>query len=232
MIGFNQGSAATGNVELVPANTLSHAAISFEETRFTKPNEEKGTAGGGRYLNCKITLVGAPNDRRVIFHSLFDPEDPKNSEGGRSMGLGHLVRIMEAMGIFDVNNPASYRPMSFDQAVALVTQGTAAGKHIAVEVGVQKGTGGYQDKNVVRNFLTPNPKSDTFLKWKKLQGQAAAAGGAVPVAGFGAPAAPASPFGAPQAAPVGVPFGQSAPGWLAPGAAAAGQTKLDDEIPF
>jgi len=224
MIGFSQDTAKIGNIELVPQGTLSRAILSVEKQGFSKPNPEKGTAGGGEYYECKITLVGAPYEKRTIFHYLLNPEDPKHTQQGRDLGLGALVRMLEATGVFEPANPASYRSMTFRDAVGALLAAQGAGKTIAIEVGVQKGTGGYQDKNVIRAFLSPNPKSDSYKKWQKLQegGQAMAA-----------PALPASGFmqSAPDpvaAAPAG--FGSSAPGWLGGGGQAT--KPMDDAIPF
>jgi hypothetical protein len=225
MMNFNQDSAATGNVELVPQGTLARATISFEKDGLSKPNHEKGTPGGGHYKECKITLADGRYARRVIFHYLSNPEDAKNSEAARNMGLSALVRMLEAAGVFDPSNPASYRAMSFDQACAALVQAQGMNRTIAVEVGIAKSTGGYQDKNVVRAFLSPNPKSDSHAKWKKLLAgdTGAAATPMAPATGFMAPPAqqPQPQHG----------YGQAAPGWI--GASAPQQQKpMDDQIPF
>jgi hypothetical protein len=94
------------------------------------------------------------------------------------------------------------------------------GGTIAFEVGIQKGTGGYSDKNVVRQYLSPNPKSDSFKKWQQLAG-----GAASPTQGA---LAGGSFFKGPQQASA--PAALSQPSWL--GGANAAAPKLDDDIPF
>jgi len=199
MIGFSQDTAKIGNIELVPAGTLARAVITFEKDGLSKPNPEKGAAGGGHYKECKITISEGPFSRRVMFHFLSNPEDPKNSDKAKEMGLGALVRMLEATGVFDPSNPASYRGMTFDQACQAIAQAQSMGRTIAVEVGISKGTGGYSDKNVVRTFLSPNPKSDSAVKWKKLaSGQTG-----------GAPATPSAPATGFLAAPPAQPAAQA-----------------------
>lgn len=236
---FNQKTATMGNSELLPIGTLAKAIFSWDEVGYTKPNPEKNTQGGGMYLKGKLTISEGPFARRTIFHNLFNPEDQRNSEGARTMGMGQLVRMLESAGVFNPADPSSYRSMSFQQAMDAIVRRQGQGGFIGIETGIQKGTGGYQDKAVVRNFLCPNPKSDSFGKWKKLMeggggAPAAPAGGA-----FGMPAAqrPAAPpvsggfpqtydtLGAPQA-----PMGTGAPGgWLASGQMSG---TAGDDIPF
>lgn len=259
MMNFDQNTATIGNMELIPAGTLCKGVIVCEEAKLTKANPEKGTTGGGRYLSCKITVTEGPFTKRSIYTMLMDPEDQNNSEKAREMGLGQLVRMLEAVGVFDPANPVSYRAMTFDQAWLALAQRQSQGAAVAFEVGIQKGTGGYSDKNVVRNYLSPNPKSDSFKKWQQLQ---AGGGGAIPAVqgsfgGFGAPAggagagaqqAPAGFFRAPQASQTmggaaqaggAAPMGAGAPaGWLAQGnptaqaPLGAGGPLGSDDIPY
>ena len=243
---FNPEQSATGEMSLIPAGTLAWAFLSVEDaTKTTKPNEEKGTKGGGSYFWCKLTVMDGPYAKRTIFHSLFDPEDMLNSEGARTMGFGQLIRMLEAVGVFDHTNLASYKAMDFRQAVGEILRANQIGRPLALEIGIQKGTGGYSDKNVIRNFLTPNPKSDTFKKWANLQ--AGIAGGTPVRAAMGVPQGFQAPTGGGfflggagvsafkgPAATGAIPTGGAAkPGWLGGGEAPkAGASTTDDDLPY
>lgn len=258
MLNFDTNTTTVSNIELIPAGTLCKGVIVCEEAKLTKPNPEKGTAGGGRYLSCKITIAEGPFLKRSIYTMLMDPEDMHHSEAARTMGLGQLVRMLEATGVFDPANPASYRAMTFDQAWQAIVMRQSQGATVAIEVGIQKGTGGYSDKNVVRNYLSPNPKSDSFKKWQTLQA-GGGVGGIPPVqgafAGFGG-----APMSSPTAAAPGffrgpegqalmaaaptmatppattvtaTPLGSGTPaGWLAAGNPAGAQVRLGASGPL
>lgn len=231
---FTTDSTKLANGEMIPAGVLARAIFSWEETRFTKPNPEKGTRGGGAYLLGKLTIMDGPYAKRTIFHNLFNPEDMNNSEGARTMGMGQLVRMLESTGVFDPANPATYRSMSFTQAMEAIRSRQAQGGFVGIETGIQKGTGGYADKSSVRNFLSPNPKSDSFAKWKKMMegdtGQPATARSALPAGssfgGFAPP--PANGFAPPTQAQARNP--NTPPGWLGAGGDPGPEPR--DEIPF
>ena len=223
-----------GGGELIPTGTLAFATFHVQAVTLTKET-------GARMASLELTLSTGPYARRKVFTYLMDPDDAKHKEDSRLRAQGELARMLEAAGICQAANPSSYaRITSFEQALQELTAATAAGKPIAIKVGLSKGKNGYEDKNNVGSYLSPNPNGDSFRSWSGLLAGTSANGattGSVGVAmpGFGAPAAqPAAPaasgFGAPRAAAL------AAPGWIGGGTVAppppAAPAALDDEIPF
>lgn len=240
---FNDETAAQGSTDLIPAGTIAWATVMNRGVKLSNQT-------GGRMADLEITLASGPFQRRKVWTFVLDPDDMNNSEAGRTMGQGQLVRMLEAVGFCVAGNQASYQRQelrTFDGCVGVIERGIQSGRYIGVKIGIQKGTGGYSDKNKVESFLTPNPKSGSSRDWQILQtgdkpGESSAprpqGGGAVQTtvntAGWGAPqAAPAQPAG-----------GMSAPAWVGgasaapanpPANAAPQQTTaahVDDEIPF
>lgn len=238
---FDENTAAQGATDLIPAGTIAWATAASRGIKLSK-------ATGGRMADMEFTIASGPFTRRKVWGFILDPDDMNNSEAGRTMGQGQLVRMLEAVGFCVPGNQASYQRQelrTFDGCVAVIERGIQSGRYIGVKIGVEKGTGGYQDKNKVESFLTPNPKSGSSRDWQILQSgdkpgessgprPASGSGGAVQTtvntAGWGAPQAA-------QAQPAG---GMSAPAWVggasAPAAQAPQQAQqaalVDDEIPF
>ena len=70
------------------------------------------------------------------------------------MGETAIKRILESRG----------QGMSVEHLQEL------SGARVGVHVGIEKGTGGYPDKNKVVEFLTPNPASTGNKNWLVLTG--------------------------------------------------------------
>lgn len=208
---FNPTAQHTPAAELVPNNTLAFCMVKVQGLKMSQST-------GGRYASLELTIDRGPFERRKVFSMVGDPTDSNNSEKYRQMSLAALQHMLEAAGIFNPADPNSYAAFanaSFDQVMAALD-----GRTVAIKIKIEKGTGGYEDKNAVADWLSPNPASRTFKKWQELLSPAPTAHSAVahgvvgnPGPGyaggtqFAAPAAPAAP--APAAGQGGV------PAWLA-----------------
>ena len=200
---FSPESGAGESSQLIPAGTLHFAQFHPQEIRTSK--------SGGRYASIELTLIDGPYERRKIWTLIMDPLDPKNvkpelrAEGkadGAQMGLTALTRILESAGVFNIGNPATYR--QFDGATFEQILAAADLKKVAIKIKVKKGTDGYEDKNDVGEWLSPNPKSGGHRAWLTL------IGGPDSIA-----AARQNAFNAgPVIPPVAKPQAGSAPGWL------------------
>lgn len=243
MVQFNENTAAQGSVGLIPAGTLVWLAVSVRSIGPAK-------SSGVNQADMEFTVAGGPFTKRKVWAYITDPDDPGASEAAREMSGGALARMLEAVGVCKPGNPDSYRNpriATFKGCIDTLVAATGAGRFVAARMTIEKGTGGYQDKNRP-DFLSPNPNSGSKKAWAELvaagtAGVAGAPAGAPP-ATLPAPAwggqAAAAVTGAPapvQPAPIARPSALSAPAWTTPGATqapAAGQaaTTLDDDIPF
>jgi len=208
---FDQTTGASGSSsnQLIPHGTLAFALL-----KVTGVKKSKRT--GGEYANLELTINAGEYERRKVWTVIMNPQDPANmdeikrAEGkpdGAKMGLVALTRIFEAAGVF-TNDPRSYQKFNGATFVEILQhiEGLTAG----IKVKIAKGGDGYDDKNEVAEFLSPNPASGASQNWTKLTG-----GTSVPEArksAFTAPVQAPAPIQAPvQAAK---PSASSTPPWL------------------
>ena len=215
MMDFSQGAgaASSNSSEPIPRGQLAWAILNV---RGVKPSRS-----GGAYIDAELTIdEGQPFARRKLWDMIGDPNNTGNSEAYRQMGLVAITRILEAGRNAGPNNPAGYKIADYSQLNGL---------RVAIKVGIEKGQDGYEDKNRVADYLTPNPASvdghkpflllqqGVFNKDASPTPAPAAQGG---FSGFGAPAPAATGgfpgFGGTASAPA------SAGGW---GSAPAGNTQ-------
>jgi Protein of unknown function (DUF669). len=154
-------SSGTGNsFELIPGGTLAWVDINVREI--------KRSQNGGQYIDTELTIPDGPFQGRKIFAKIMDPLFEENSTAARQMGVVALTRILEACGQFNPAEPDSYNQFEGGgiQALALAIDQQRA----AIKIKVSKGQNGYEDKNDVGEWLTPNPAATRGFKfWKNLQ---------------------------------------------------------------
>jgi hypothetical protein len=208
---FDQTTGASGSSsnQLIPHGTLAFAAI-----KVTGVKKSKRT--GGEYANLELTITEGEYQRRKVWTVIMNPQDPANmddvkrAEGkpdGAKMGLVALTRIFEAAGVF-TNDPRSYQKFNGATFVEILQhiEGLTAG----IKVKVAKGGDGYDDKNEVAEFLSPNPASGASLNWNKLVGGATVQDARK--SAFTAPVQAPAPIQAPAQAAK--PSASSTPPWL------------------
>ena len=183
MMNFAQGAGQSSGSDLIPNGQLAWAILNVRGI--------KASQSGGQYLDVELTLEeGQPYGRKKIWDMIGDPMFAGNSEAYRQMGQVAIARILESGRGAGPANPGGYVIQSYDQLSSL---------RVAVKIGIKKGTGGYEDKNNIAEYLTPNPASKSgHAGFIKLQAGEHAPGGAKPApAGFQA----ATGFGQAQPAP-------------------------------
>lgn len=145
--------------DLVPAGTLAFAVVTVSGVNISQNS-------GGKNAKLELTLSSGPYAGRKIWNYLGDPTDPKNSEKYQQMSLAALQHMLEAAGIFNPADPATYQRFAnatFEQILAALD-----GKTVAIKTRIEKGSPGYDDKATVGDWLSPNPASRGFKKWQEL----------------------------------------------------------------
>lgn len=200
---FSTQSGVSAPNDLIPNGFLCWAMLTHRGM--------KNSQSGGRYADLEFVVAeNQPHARRKFWAMVGDPDADGNSEGYRNMGMVSLTRMVEAAGLVDPKNPASYEQLNgatCDQVMNMLD-----GKYVAVRVKIEKGQEGYSDKNTVGDFLTPNEQSSGYKNFVKLvagdhgiSANPAARGGAGGSGGgFGGGARPVAP------APAGGGFGRPA----------------------
>lgn len=159
-------------IGLIPHGTVSKAVLNV---RGIKPSQK-----GGQYIDCEFTLVGGEFNGRKVWSIIMDPYFAGNSQQAKDIGSKFSVRLLETAGVPE----ATYSQFTSIQQIAE----QIAGKECVIKVGIKKGEGGYQDKNTVLDYLSPNPESGTSESFKKVM-----SGVATPSASSGKPTFLSSP---------------------------------------
>jgi hypothetical protein len=159
---FSPESSNTGSTsfDLIPAGTLAKVVVIVKEIKLSQ-------ATGAKVIDLELVIDGGKYDRRRVYGVICDPWDLKTSEKGKEMAVGTITRIMEYIGVFDPANPESYN--AFNSAgieeVAMAINTKTAG----IVIGIKKGSNGYSDRNEVKEWQSPNPKSNGFKSFSAAQ---------------------------------------------------------------
>lgn len=180
---FSAGAGAQSAFDLIPNGQLAWAIIEYRGL--------KSSQSGGQYLDLILTLDdNQPFARRKVFERIGDPAFAGNSDAYKQMAFAAIARVLEAGAGAGPNKPDAYKiPTRLDGAP---DYSVLNGMRVGVKIKVEKGTGGYDDKNTVAEYLTPNPTSCGNKGWVKLlAGQYGATAPAQTAAGgFGTATAP------------------------------------------
>lgn len=152
----NQGQS----VDLIPAGTLLLTTITDIKVSHSKKS-------GGKMAQFEFTVARGPFERRKIWKYVGDPADDKNSEKWRQMCLADLQHMLESCGVFNPADPSSYASFanaSFEQVLQALE-----GKPVAIVASIEKGTDGNDDRNGVKQILSPNPNGRTHKKYDQVR---------------------------------------------------------------
>ena len=186
--------------QLIPHGTLASAVLTVKGVKRSKNTN-------GEYGSIELTISEGDFTGRKVWSVIMNPLDEINSEGARKMGITNLTRMFEAAGLFQIGNTESYKKYNGADFTEMLT--LLDGQTIGIRIKVAKGKDGYEDKNEVADYLTPNPESNGYPGWQKLHG------GAVEAYNGNKPAAQA--FGVnpkPTQTQQPTKSGASAPSWL------------------
>lgn len=119
----------------------------------------KDSKSGGRYLDIELTVKeGQPFERRKVFEIVMDPMFDGNSPEAQNMGYVAIRRILEAGAGAGPQHAERYNISDYSQL---------SGLEVPVRLKVEKQEG-YDPKNRVAEWLTPNPDSSGYAGYKKL----------------------------------------------------------------
>jgi hypothetical protein len=172
MFSSSSGASEKSN-SLIPDKTLALGIIKVLEIKRSQKTN-------GEYARVEFVITEGEYANRHIWSIIMNPLDANNvneanrAEGksdGAKMGLIALTRMFEAAGLVDYTKEGEYPEMvgkSFQELLAMLD-----GNVVAFKVKVAKGTGGYEDKNEIAEYLSPNPGSGSVVGWRKLHADAA-----------------------------------------------------------
>ena len=184
---FSPESSNTGSnaaFDLIPAGTIAKVVIIVRDIKHSQST-------GARYLDLELVVDGGKFDRRRIFAVICDPWDPQTSEKAKEMAVGTITRIMESIGVFDHANPETYN--AFNNAGIQEVGMAISAKPVYIVIGIQKGKDGRADRNEVKEWTSPNPKSNGFKNYSLALAGAESVTPAQPEVKAVAPVKPATP---------------------------------------
>ena len=207
---FSKHAGANQANNLIPKGQLAWAIINYRGY--------KNSNSGGGYLDVELVIDDdQPFARRKIWEMIGDPHNPGNSEGYRDMGARAITHILEAARGAGPENPAGYQLPGDAPAAYQALHGL----RVPIKIKIEEGKDGYEDKNKVAEWLTPNPQSKSHKAYKQLLAgvyntNAGAVQPSVQPTMFGGaasaqPAAMPTSWGAPPPQPPAAPPAQAAP---------------------
>lgn len=164
---FSTTSGASAPNDLIPDGFLCWAMLTMRGMK--KGNSLNKDDKYSQYADLELTIAAKqPFERKKLWTKVGDPDYADNTKGFRDMGMTSLTRMVEAAGLVNPKDPASYDRLSGKscQEVMLMLDG----KYVAIKVKIEKGGEGYQDKNDVGDYLTPNEQSSSYKNYVKLVG--------------------------------------------------------------
>ena len=183
---FSPETSNTGSnsIELIPAGTIAKVVIIVRDIKHSQST-------GAKYLDLELVVDGGKYDRRRIFSVICDPWDPATSEKAKEMAVGSITRVMESIGVFNPANPDTYNV--FNNASINEVAEAMNTKSLHIVIGIQKGKDGRADKNEVKEWTSPNPKSNGYKSYQLAQSgaESVASAAAAPAATISKPAQPA-----------------------------------------
>lgn len=161
MLDFSGGAGAGSSTDLLPNGQLAFVVVGFREVK-TGPS-------GGRYVDIELTIDdNQPFARRKVWTRIMDPMDPNNSDSAKQMGMAHITRILEAARWGTQNGPFNEEAFKGQGGYVIGDYADLHGLRAAVKIKIQPARDGYDAKNDIAEFLSPNPKSASFKTWEKL----------------------------------------------------------------
>lgn len=155
--GANPNGQMGGN-ELLPKGTLAWCNVTVRPFNMDQGEIEtpsKSTQGNA-YLDLELTILDGPYARRKV----WDRPGVAGSEKYVQAGFAAIRHILEVGRNAGPQNQAGYQINDY-LALDNIT--------CAIKIGVDPAKDGYEAKNTVACYLSPNPESDTHKDFERLR---------------------------------------------------------------
>ena len=131
-------------MDLIPRGFLCWAQVTFRGMKISPTT-------GSRYADLELTIAEKqPYARKKIFTKVADPDHMDNSEKYRQMGMTSLTRMVEAAGLVNPEDDASYGKLAGRNMEAVMAM--LDGKYVAIKVKVEPGVSrAGEDKTMLAN---------------------------------------------------------------------------------
>lgn len=155
---FNDADKASGGFDLIPANTIAPMILTIRPGAHGDGGWlKKSASSDAEMLDCEIVITGGPYRNRKIWQNMV-VSGGKVDEAGKSKA-GNITRSMlrsileSARGIRSDDTSDAAK-----QARVVSGYGDFSGLEFVGKIGVEKGTGGYSDKNKLLAAVGPESR--------------------------------------------------------------------------
>lgn len=148
---------------LIPNGTVCRAIIAVKLGDMEIPEFgngmwfKKSVTSNAKWMELEFTIVGGEHDKRKFWHKIFVDGDKMGASGiplAKEIGLSTLRSIIESANNI---NPSDMSETAM-QRRNISGVNDLSGMEICAKVGIEKGTGGYEDQNRLMAAVTPNQK--------------------------------------------------------------------------
>ena len=155
--------APTQTRTLIPNGTVCRAIIVVKmgDTEIPEFGNglwfKKSANTSAKWMELEFTVVGGEHDKRKFWHRIFVDGDKRGASGiplAKEIGLSTLRSIIESANSIDPSDMSE----AAVQRRNIGGVNDLSGMEICAKVGIEKGTGGYEDKNKLMAAVTPNQK--------------------------------------------------------------------------
>ena len=155
--------APTQTRTLIPNGTVCRAIIAVKLGDMEIPEFgngmwfKKSEKSQAKWMELEFTIVGGEHDKRKFWHKIFVDGDKMGASGislAKEIGLSTLRSIIESANNIDPSDMSE----TAMQRRNISGVNDLSGMEICAKVGIEKGTGGYDDQNRLMAAVTPNQK--------------------------------------------------------------------------
>lgn len=170
---FNDADKASGGFDLIPANTVAPMILTIRPGAAGADGWlKKSASSDAEMLDCEFVITGGPFRNRKLWQNMV-VSGGKVDEAGKSKA-GNITRSM----LRSILESARGIRADDDSEVARKSRmvggyGDFSGLEFVGKIGVEKGTGGYSDKNKL--LAAVGPESAQYAEAKGGGGSAAPA---------------------------------------------------------
>jgi len=176
--------------ELIPKGTLVKVILNIRPGKYGEEGILTQSKSGFEYLSMELTVLSEPYARRKIFQNVGMGGTTEGHEKAAQISRSLLRGILESSrGIkTEDESELARKARRINSFLELISM------EFAVEVGIEKGKDGYEDKNNIKRTITPE-----HAQYSKVMGGESVVSGvkAPEVPAYAAQAGPAKPSGNP-----------------------------------
>lgn len=145
---FSADVAEQGGFELIPKGTLAKCLITLRHGDNGVIHKSKN---GKEMLSVELEILEGDFAGRKVWDYIVEPT---------TQGEWGWNKVKSILSVANANKPGErYSLSDYEQLSGMIC---------AVEIGIQKGKDGYDDRNVVTAYLRNDPSSKTYDKYQKL----------------------------------------------------------------